>query len=649
MNPSKSPCTRPSVALCANARAALHACRPALIQSKALVLGGLVMFSPVLPAWAGTMDPIVVTPNRAAQTVDESLSSVTVIDRAEIERLQPVRLVDLLRGRAGLDVADNGPYGQLTSLFLRGGNAAQTLLLVDGVRMTGGTDGRPSWEFLPLSQIDRIEIVRGPRTSVYGADAVGGVVQVFTRAGQAGGPQVGAEIGAGSLGTFEAAAGIGGGTEDTRLHLSASHFRTDGIDVLDGIGDSDRDGFDNTAFSARFSHRFSDRLSLFASALRSQGRSDFDADFGPDATDYVQQGLRAGLRGLIGRHGSSELSFSTARDDRKNFSKDRYVSRADMPNRRVDWRNDFSLGDSVLLTAGLDWLGEYVDAEDLDPDYGFDGYERDRRHNRGAYLMAHGDWRKHRLSGSFRHDRNSQFGNHNTGQIAWGHDLTETLSSRVSWGTAFRAPSFLDLYYPGFANPDLAPETARTAEAGLRWTRDRAYADLAAFETRVDDLIVYSFASSRPENINRARMRGLELETGYANDLWQLALSATLLRTEDRDTGNRLPRRAGQTLRLDVDRQLGRWSIGGTVAGRSHSFNDADNRDRLAGYGLLDLRASYRFDRDWTLQATVDNVLDREYATANAYRYEPDFSRTAVPYADTGRTFFLRLTYRPQS
>lgn len=614
----------------------------------ALTLAGLITLTPATAPWASDLDPIVVTPNRMTQTVDESLSSVTVIDRAEIERLQPVRLADLLRGRAGLDLADNGPYGQITSLFLRGTNAAQTVLLVDGIRMTGGTDGRPSWEFLPLSQIDRIEIVRGPRTSIYGADAVGGVIQVFTRAGQAGKPKMQAMIGGGNLGSFEASAGISGGSEDTRFSLSASHFRTDGIDVLEGIGEPDKDGFDNTAFSGRFSHRFSDRLQVFASALRSQGRSDFDADFGPDATDYVQQGVRAGLRGRLGGHWHSELSFSTSRDDRKNLRQGAYVSRADMTNRRVDWRHDFILGKATLLTAGVDWLGESVDAEDLNPNYGFNGYEQDSRYNRGVYLMLRSGWEKHRLSGSLRHDRNSQFGSHNTGQIAWGYDFTKALSARLSYGTAFRAPSFLDLYYPGFANPELDPETARAAEAGLRWTRGAVYADLAAFETRVDDLIVYSFESSRPENINRARMRGLELETGYQNDHWQLALAATVLRSEDRDTGKRLPRRAGQTLRLDVDRQFGRWSMGGTVTGRSHSFNDADNSDRLAGYGLLDLRAGYRLARDWSLQATVDNVFDRRHANANAYRYEPDFSRTAVPYGDPGRTFFLRLAYHPQ-
>jgi vitamin B12 transporter len=224
------------------------------------------------------LDPIVVTATRAPQTVDETLSSVTVIERDEIEKLQPQQFTDLLRGRAGLGVADNGPFGKASSVFLRGTNSNHSLLLVDGVRMGSATTGAAAWQYLPPSEIERVEIVRGPRSSIYGSDAIGGVIQIFTREGREGPPRVNAFVGGGSFDTREAGAGVAGGTAATRYSLSASYLDTDGIDVLTGVGDDEPDGYDNTSVSGKIRHQIGDGLEVFASLLHSEGSTEFDSD-----------------------------------------------------------------------------------------------------------------------------------------------------------------------------------------------------------------------------------------------------------------------------------------------------------------------------------------------------------------------------------
>ncbi|MGM0477136.1 MAG: TonB-dependent receptor plug domain-containing protein, partial [Pseudomonadota bacterium] len=217
----------------------------------------------------GNGDGIVVTPTRMARSVDESLASVTVIDRDAIERQQPQQFTDLLDGLAGVSVTQNGPFGKQSSISTRGTNSDHTVLLVDGVRTGSATNGQASWQFLPPSEIDRVEVVRGPRSSIYGADAIGGVVQVFTREGNEGPARLNAYTGGGSFGTYEGGAGITGGNRDTRYNFSVNHSHTDGINVQDDEGDDDDDGYTNTSLSGKVSHRVRPGLELFGNVMHS--------------------------------------------------------------------------------------------------------------------------------------------------------------------------------------------------------------------------------------------------------------------------------------------------------------------------------------------------------------------------------------------
>ncbi|MCG5532660.1 TonB-dependent receptor [Halorhodospira sp. 9621] len=586
------------------------------------VAAGLIVSS--VPAMADTdgesaqLAPLVVTPTRMAQTVDESLSSVSVIDRDEIDRQQPRQVSDLLQGRAGTGLTSNGPFGKTTNLSMRGTNSDHTLLLVDGVPMNSATFGGAAWQYLPPAEIDRIEVVRGPRTSVYGADAIGGVVQVFTREGEEGPPRFRAFGGAGSFNTQEFGVGVSGGTAASRYALSASHYETDGINVQDGAGDKDPDGFENTSFSGRFSHRLPGGAELFATGFRSKGQSEFDGATGQeDWTDHVFQALRGGVRGDLTDRWFSELAVSQAKDEQDTFDSSGGESWHYTERHEVSWRNELYWGAGHVWAFGGDWREEEVDTSS--------DYDETSRYNAGAYTQLELDLGRHDLGSSLRYDDNEAYGDNVTGQVAWGFDATDRLRLRSSYGTAFKAPTFNELYSPfpsWVGNPDLTPEESVSAEVGARWQGRRVYVDTLVFQTEIDDLIAareVAPGQDQPFNVDEARIRGAELEAGAHWQEWQISGAFTYLDHEDRDTGNELPRRPNESARLDIDRQLGDFSVGATALARGRSYDDRPNDTRLSGYGLLNLRTSYAITPEWTLRGTLENALDKDYETADGY------------------------------
>ncbi|WP_019021867.1 TonB-dependent receptor domain-containing protein [Thioalkalivibrio sp. ALE23] len=583
---------------------------------------------------SATLEPVQVTATRLSQTVDEALASVTVIDREEIERLQPRQFTDLVEGRAGVSVAGNGPFGKTSSVFLRGTNSDHHLMLIDGVRMGSATTGGASWQFLPPEEIDRVEIVRGPRTSIYGSDAIGGVTQVFSRAGREGPPRVNAFLGAGSFSTWEAGIGVAGGTGRTDYSLSVSMFDTEGIDVQDDVGDDDPDGYDNTSLAGKVAHRLDNGIELFGNVLYSEGNTEFDGF--EDETDFVHAAMQAGLRLPVLGRWDTELAVAHSRDENDNFAGGGFSSRFDTKRDQLTWRNDVRLGELTDLIAGVD---AYEDRISSTTDY-----DEDSRYNVGVYSVVRTQLGNHDLEGSLRYDDNEAFGEKTTGQVAWGMQATDALRLRASYGTAFKAPTFNDLYWPFSdparfrGNPDLEPEESETFELGARYSASLAYVDVAVFETRVDDLIT---GFPVRENVDEARIRGLEVEGGHDLGPWNSRVSLTLLDTENRDTGNELRRRPPASARFDLDRRIGDFSVGGTILARSRSYNDADNDERLSGYGTMNLRAAYRFDPEWSIEASLSNLFDRDYVVARDSVNDADYN-------NPGRAAFVKLRYQQQ-
>lgn len=566
-----------------------------------------------------TVNPIVVTPTLTARTVDDSLSSVTVIDRERIDRQQPRELSDLLRGQPGIDLTSNGAFGKNTSVFTRGTGSESTVLLIDGIRMNSATGGAPAWQFLPPQLLDRVEIVRGPRSSIYGSDAVGGVIQAFTPEGD-GEPSPWVQLGAGSFQQQEIGAGVSGSEGRTRYSIAHNYFETDGIRIREG---DERKGFRNNATVGRLSHGFEAGPEVGLTGFRSSGTTEFDRG----RTDYTLQALGGRLQLPLTAWWDALLTLSESRDEAE--TEDAFgFSRFDTRRREARLQNHVYFGDHELVIGGDFRRDTVTSTTDFD--------ER-RRDNSGAFAQLFLDGGDFDVQLAGRFDDNDAFGQETTGSVAIGYRLDPVHRVRGSIGTAFRAPTFNDLFFPGFGNPDLSPERSRSGELGLRANHDTWFWDLSVYQTDVRNLIVFDSASFRPENVDRARIRGAELATGASIEDWTLQAALTVTDPRDRDTRNRIRRRSTHSMRLEADRELGAVSVGATALYQGDRYDDAANTDRLSGFGLVNLRASWEFAENWSTRLTVDNVLDRDYAVAR-------FSDGDL-YQQAGRSAFLSVRY----
>lgn len=597
---------------------------------------------------ADDLDQVVVTATRTATPVADSLFPVQVIDRDEIERSQARNLPDLLRGRAGIDIGNQGGPGKLSTVFMRGTESDQVLVLVDGVRVGSATAGLVSFQDIPVDQIDHVEIVRGPRSSLYGSEAVGGVIQVFTR--RDAGPFVPRfRVGIGSNGLREGGAGIGGSSNRGWFGADIAWQRTDGIDACRGtagdannpygagcyVDEPDRDGYRNASLNLRGGVDLGDTLKLEAHALRAEAFNEFDGSiYGGNEADNVQQALSAKLAWTPSQRASVSLQLGRSDDDSDNTYNDHagtkiHVGNFDTHRTTASLQGDLAIADGQTLSAGADWQRDRIESNT-----DFDVTDRD---NTGVYLEYLGKFGAQQLQASVRNDDNEQFGNHTTGSLGWGIGFGDGFKFTASYGTAFKAPTFNDLYYPFFGNPDLKPESSRSSNIGIsqhgrvwNWTLD-------AYETRIDDLISYDSSIFLPNNIDRARIRGVEFTVDATLGGWEFGaqLSHADPRSESGfNDGKLLARRARDTGRIDVDRAFGTFRVGATLNGAGPRYDDAANTVRLGGYATADLRFEYAFNNAWTLQARATNVFDRDYETVAWYN-------------QPGREYGLSLRYSP--
>ncbi len=598
---------------------------------------GLTLLIPNPPTLAAErLDTINVTATRTARTADETLASVTVITRKDIDTTQAMDLPQLLGGLPGINTSSNGGFGKTTSLFLRGTNSNQVLVLIDGVRVGSASIGSTAWEHVPISQIERIEVVRGPQSHIYGSDAIGGVIQIFTRDGAgAKGTRVDGEIGYGTYDTFEGDLGVSGGNDSTSYSLRIGRLQSRGFDATED-NNPDKDGYDRTSLSGNLKHRFENGLTFQLTGMRASGNNEYDG-FDPSAdydADFLQQVVTGKLSYTLNPWWDMSLSAGESRDKSENYVNGEFDSEFETRRPQASWQNDFAVGDNGLLTAGVDFVRDEVD--------GTTEYSETTRDNTGVFAQYLGDYGRHNVSAGLRYDDNESFGGHTTGNIAWGYGIQDSLRLIASYGTAFKAPTFNDLYYQdpfgSNGNPDLDPETSQSIEFGLEGTPEWGNWSLRAYRTDIDDLIQWAEVAPwvwQPQNIASARIDGLEASASTELDGWQISAALTLLDPKDKDTGNLLPSRSKQTFRLDLDRRFGSTGVGATVRARSHSYNDPDNEVRIPGYGLLDLRMDHYITPDWGLRAQVRNLFDKSYQTRAGYN-EP------------GTEIFLSVFYRPR-
>jgi vitamin B12 transporter len=585
------------------------------------------------------LDEILVTATRTPQFANATLAANTIIKRAEIERSQAKSVQELLAGLPGIGMTNSGGAGKLTSIFLRGTQSGHVLVLIDGFKVGSATVGTVSFQDYPVDQIERIEIVRGPLSSLYGSEAIGGVIQIFTRKG-GGASSPSASVGIGSYGTQQAAAGFSGGGINSWFNLNASHFRTEGFDACKGslsLGcftvEPDKDGYRSSALNLRGGHRFAPGTELDLHLLRAEGKNEFDGGF-QNESESVQQVLGASLKHHFNEVWNTRLSLGQSHDELDNFKNGVYSSTFDTQRDSVNWQNDLTFAPRQKLTLGIDYQEDKVTSNTA--------YTVSSRDNTGVfaqYLVGAG---AHDAKLSLRHDDNSQFGGNTTGNAAWGMDMGGNLRGTLSYGTAFKAPTFNDLYYPPFpgsppsSNPNLLPEKSKSLEVGLAGKYRATHWGVNIFETRIADLIVLD-QNYTPTNNDNARIRGIEATSSAQIAGWKTALNLTLQDPENRSNANQgkqLSRRAKEMIRLDLDRRFGGWNLGATVRAEGKRYDDLVNTVKLAGYCVVDLRTEYKIDKAWQLQGKLENLFDKEYETAASYN-------------QPGRGLYLTLRYQP--
>lgn len=587
----------------------------------------------LLPVWAqegGSLAETVVTAARVEQPLSDVVADVTIVGRDAVERAGAAGLVDLLSRYGGVSFARNGGLGATTNLYLRGSEGNHTAVFVDGVRVDAQSgSGGATLNGIPLSRVDRIEILRGPAAAVYGSDAVAGVIQVFTRQGEEGfAPSV--EFGVGNQGTRRLDVGLSGGTGEVDYALGLTREISTGFDVKASVN-PDVDGYRSTASSLRLGWKPVAGHRLEFTALDNELDAQYDSS---TADNHSLVGVRTmGLnwRASWGEMYSTQLSVGRSRDVYQ-IRPDSYVTETQVDN--YLWLNEWKQG-RAQWTVALERRDDRLDNSSTTPSL-------TGRHQNGlaiGYGIRSG---AHTLQVNARHDVDSEFGGQSTGSFAYALALSSAWRATASMGSAFRAPTL----YQRFSDAGVAslkPEQSRNFEVGLKHERTGQRFSAVAYRNRVSNLINYVFGSSAGcagtwggcyENVGRAEITGLTLEAGRTVAGVSLSAALDWMNPKNLGTGKWLARRARQSARLAAEVQWVGWRWGAELALSGSRFDMADNKKILPGYGVFNLNVSRPLGQDWTLLARVDNLLNKDYELASGY-------------ATGGRRVYVGLRWSP--
>lgn len=573
-------------------------------------------------------DTVIVTANRTEQPLASSLAAVAVIEKEEIEAIQAKSFAEVLRRLPGVQINEGG-YGQQTDIFVRGASSKHILVLMNGVRIGSATTGSADFSQIPLAGIERIEFIRGPRAAVYGSDAMGGVINVITSyQGEAYGAVTGS-IGSREFGSVEAT-GAGAINDDSWMKFAVKHDSANGFSAQKSPLDPDEDGFNNSNFLAELGHQFNEQWRASLQGYFQQGRSDYDSKFAERPYSESENYNVATKVSFQGETLFSELTLATNQDQSDDYS---VTSHDTFQTKRqlVNWLVSAPLTDTAILTSGIEWYEDEVGTQSA-------AYTKSARDNKAAYVNM--DYQLDPLSveASMRLDDNESYGNHATWQFATGLQVTELVRLIGTVGTAFKAPTFNDLYYPESAwskgNPNLKPEQSISYDMAMEVAL--AFADLrfGVYRSDVEDLIVWPAPTYyTPENVANAKIQGIELQADFATGEVGHQVSYDHVNAKDEATDKYLARRARHLAKWNLNYRYQDVQFDVTSLYQGKSYDNAANTTSLDGYFLADFATSYYFSDAFIVRARVANVFDKEYEVKENYN-------TAE------RSFYLTGTYR---
>jgi len=604
---------------------------------------------------------VVVIATRQPSRINTLTADVTLLDREDIEKAGAnASLGDLLTRVPGVELTRQGSRGAPESVFIRGANSGHTLVLVDGLRVSSATLGQTAIASLPLAQIERIEILRGAASALYGSDAIGGVIRITTRPSTAS-PRLDVSVGAGSRGAQEASLAHSNQIGQLDYGVRLTDSRSDGVNMITNPSSSaynpDKDGFWRRTSALHANWHPDTTTEIGVQWFESDGMNQFDADgfppFGPPASSDWQTrqkitsyALRASKK--LTDHWHSELRVGRSEDNNVSTpsftlgqSNDGFKTRQD----QFTWQNDIHLPLGQAMVA-METLRESIFSTNI--------YTGTQRATDSLILGWNGSAGAHFWQAAARYDDNSQFGSKTTHTLGYGYRLTPRWRVAANTGTSFKAPTFNDLYFPntpfvGAGNPALQPETGRTHELALHYEEGNTQASLTAFRNTIRNLIQWEESPPgswfyTPRNIGQARINGVTAAASTLLAGWKLGGHLTMQNPKNSETGEYLIQRAKKFATLSLDHDAGAWSWGGEIQGAGPRYDAPDfftkkNTKKMGGYSIVNLHGAYRVAPSWSVFARVDNLFDKQYQLATS---------SSTDYAALGATVFagVRFTLR---
>ncbi|EAA7301991.1 TonB-dependent vitamin B12 receptor BtuB [Salmonella enterica] len=587
-------------------------------------------------AWAQNTSPdtLVVTANRFQQPVNSVLAPTDVVTREDIQRWQSKDLNDVMRRLPGVDISQSGGMGKSSSLYVRGTESRHVLVLIDGVPMArAGISNAIDIGQLPVSLVQRIEYIRGPRSAVYGSGAIGGVVNIITMSNDEK-SQINAGMGSDGYQTYDGIMNKRFG--DTIVTAAGAYETTRGFNIQPDSpynGDSDRDGYRNKLFWGGVQHKFNDNVSGFFRGYGYTANSDYDQGSygyvgGNDEAQNYTQSWDAGLQYSSGIY-SSQLIANYQHIKDYNYSNDlgRYAGDASLDNmeqRYIQWGNSVEVGHGAV-SGGADWKQEKLTSSSTTK---ADTYKRDTT---GLYLTGQQQIDSVTLEASGREDHDEQFGWHGTWQTATGWEFVDGYRATLSYGTGFLAPSlgqqygatrFASSYGPGIAaNPNLKPEESRQWEAGIDGLTGPLDWRLSAYHYKVQNLIDYK--DNQYVNLKSATIKGLEWTGNITTGPVDHHLTLQYVDPRDDETNKVLYRRAKQQVKYELTGQIFElgWNVMYQYLGERYDKDYDNNRDvKMGGLSLWDIGVSYPVTSHLTVRGKIANLFDKDYETVYGYQ-----------------------------
>ena len=584
--------------------------------------------------WAqdGNPDTLVVTANRFQQPVNTVLAPTDVVTREDIQRWQSKDLNDVMRRLPGVDIAQYGGIGQSSSLFVRGTEARHVLVLIDGVPMArAGIGNAIDIGQIPVSLVQRIEYIRGPRSAVYGSGAIGGVVNIITMSDDER-AQINAGMGTNGYQNYDGA--INQRFGDTMITAAGAYQTTKGFNVQPDstyADDSDRDGYRNKLFWGGVQHKFNDSVSGFFRGYGYSSNTDYDqgsggyAGGGDESQNYTQS-WDTGLNYHSGIYSSQLIAnYQHLKNYNYNAQDGRYAASASLDNmeqRYIQWGNNLEVGHGSV-SGGVDWKQEKLQSSGTSST---DIYKRDTT---GLYLTGQQQIDKVTLEASGREDHDEQFGWHGTWQTAAGWEFVDDYRVTLSYGTGFLAPSLGQQFgaerFGIASNPNLKPEESKQWEAGLEGLTGPLDWRLSTYRYEINNLIDYD--NSAYYNVKSATIKGLEWTGNVTTGPVDHHLTLQYIDPRDDETNKVLARRAKQQVKYELTGQI--YDLGWNVAyqylgQRYDNAYDAttytSHTVKLGGVSVWDIGLSYPMTSHLTVRGKIANLFDKDYETAYGYQ-----------------------------